>query len=155
MGKIAVAAIGEDEFGIEIDKIVEILKGQKVFQLPNLPSFLSGVINLRGEVIPVIDLRRRFGIKPIKGKDRIVVIRFGKEKIGLFVDDIKEIINLDPSDISTPPTIFKGLKTEYMVGIGKKDDRIIIILNLDSIITSEEEIRLEEIKEEVKDAALC
>lgn len=155
MGKIAVAAIGEDEFGIGIDKIVEILKGQKVFQLPNLPSFLSGVINLRGEVIPVIDLRRRFGIKPIKGKDRIVVIRFGKEKIGLFVDDIKEIINLDPSDISTPPTIFKGLKTEYMVGIGKKDDRIIIILNLDSIITSEEEIRLEEIKEEVKDAALC
>lgn len=155
MGKIAVAAIGEDEFGIEIDKIVEILKGQKVFQLPNLPSFLSGVINLRGEVIPVIDLRRRFGIKPIKGKDRIVVIRFGKEKVGLFVDDIKEIINLDPSDISTPPTIFKGLKTEYMVGIGKKDDRIIIILNLDSIITSEEEIRLEEIKEEVKDAALC
>lgn len=150
MGKIAVATIGEEEFGIEITKVVEILKSQKVFQLPNLPVFLSGVINLRGEIIPVIDLRKRLGIKDIKGKDRIVVIRFGKEKIGLIVNDIKEIIDLGPSDISSPPSIFRGLKTEYMIGIGKKDDRIIIILNLENILTTEEQIKIEEVRGEIK-----
>lgn len=159
MGKVAVALIGEEEFGIDITKIVEILKKQKVFQLPNLPDFLSGVINLRGEIIPIVDLRKRFGIEDIKGKGRIVVIRFGKEKIGLYVDDIKEIVNLDPSEISAPPSIFKGLKTEYMTGIGQNDDRVIVILNLDRILTTEEQIRIEEmiekgIKGEVKDATL-
>lgn len=159
MGKVAVALIGEEEFGIDITKIVEILKKQKVFQLPNLPDFLSGVINLRGEIIPIVDLRKRFGIEDIKGKGRIVVIRFGKEKIGLYVDDIKEIVNLDPSEISASPSIFKGLKTEYMTGIGQKDERIIVILNLDRILTTEEQIRIEEmiekeIKGEVKDATL-
>lgn len=157
MEKIAVAIIGGEEFGIEINRIVEILKGQRVFQLPNLPIFLSGVINLRGEIIPVIDLRRRFGFTETKGKERIVVIRFGKEKIGLCVDNIREIINLEPTDISTPPSIFRGLKTEYMKGIGKKDERIIIILNMDSILTSEEQIKIEEIKgkeigSEIRDA---
>lgn len=147
MGKVAVAIIGKDEFGIDIARIVEILKRQKVFQLPNLPDFVAGVINLRGEVIPVIDLRRRFGVEDIRGKERIVVIRFGREKIGLSVDDIKEIINLDPSEISSPPSIFRGLKTEYMNGIGRRNERIIVILNLDSILTTEEQIKIEEMME--------
>lgn len=147
MGKVAVAIIGKDEFGIDITRIVEILKRQKVFQLPNLPDFVAGVINLRGEVIPVIDLRRRFGVEDIRGKERIVVIRFGREKIGLSVDDIKEIINLDPSEISSPPSIFRGLKTEYMNGIGRRNERIIVILNLDSILTTEEQIKIEEMME--------
>lgn len=147
MGKVAVAIIGKEEFGIDIARIVEILKRQKVFQLPNLPDFVAGVINLRGEVIPVIDLRRRFGVEDIGGKGRIVVIRFGKEKIGLSVDDIKEIINLDPSEISSPPSIFKGLKTEYMNGMGRRNERIIVILNLDSILTTEEQIKIEEMME--------
>jgi purine-binding chemotaxis protein CheW len=148
MGKIAVAIIGEEEFGIEITRIVEILKRQRVFQLPNLPEFLSGVINLRGEIIPVIDLRKRFGIRNIGAKERNVVIRYGKEKIGLIVDDIKEIINLEETDISSPPSIFKGLRTEYMTGIGRKNDRIIIILDLERILTAEEQIKIEEIKKQ-------
>lgn len=147
MGKVAVAIIGKDEFGIDIARIVEILKRQKVFQLPNFPDFVAGVINLRGEVIPVIDLRRRFGVEDIRGKERIVVIRFGREKIGLTVDDIKEIINLDPSEISSPPSIFRGLKTEYINGIGRRNERIIVILNLDSILTTEEQIKIEEMME--------
>lgn len=147
MGKVAVAIIGKEEFGIDIARIVEISKRQKVFQLPNLPDFVAGVINLRGEVIPVIDLRRRFGVEDIRGKERIVVIRFGREKIGLSVDDIKEIINLDPSEITSPPSIFRGLKTEYMNGIGRRNERIIVILNLDSILTTEEQIKIEEMME--------
>lgn len=147
MGKVAIAIIGKEEFGIDIARIVEILKRQEVSQLPNLPDFLSGVINLRGEIIPVVDLRKRFGVKDTDGKGRIVVIRFGREKIGLFVDDIKEIINLDPFEISSPPSIFKGLKTEYMTGIGRKGDRIIVLLNLDSILTAEEEMRIEDMME--------
>lgn len=147
MGKIAVAIIGREEFGIEIYRIVEILKRQKVFHLPNLPEFLSGVINLRSEIIPVIDLGKRFGFEDMKGKGRIVVIRSGREKIGLFVDDIKEIIDLEPTDISSPPSIFRGLKTEYMTGIGKKGERIIVILNLDRILTAEEQIKIEELRE--------
>lgn len=147
MGKIAVAIIGSKEFGIEIYRIVEILKRQRIFHLPNLPEFLSGVINLRSEIIPVIDLGKRFGFEDMKGKGRIVVIRFRREKIGLFVDDIKEIIDLEPTDISAPPSIFRGLKTEYMTGIGRKGERIIVILNLDQILSAEEQIKIAELRE--------
>jgi len=143
MAKVAVVFVGEEEFGVDIGKVVEILKVPRVYQMPQLPSFLSGVANIRGEVIPLVDLRKRFGITPSFAKERIVVVRSEHEKVGLLVDGVKEIITLMPEETVNPPAMFKGLKTEYMTGIGKKGDSIIIVLNLDTLLSSEERIQVE------------
>jgi len=143
MAKVAVVFAGEEEFGIEIGKVVEILNVPRVYLLPQLPSFLSGVVNIRGEVIPLMDLRKRFGITPSSAKERVVVVRSDREKVGLLVDGVKDIINLQPGEIVKPPGMFKGLKTEYMTGIGRRGDTIIILLNLDMLLSSEEKIQME------------
>ncbi|MEW6418445.1 MAG: chemotaxis protein CheW [Nitrospirota bacterium] len=142
--KFAVFKIGEEDFGVEIKRVVEILKTQKIHSLPELPDFLSGLITVRGEAIPLLDLRRRFGIQSSFKKERIIIVRCDSEKIGILVDEIKEIISLSNEEVISPPSIFKGLKRKYLTGIGKKDDRIIILLNIDSLLTSEEKIMLKE-----------
>ncbi len=144
MRKFTIFKIGDEIFGIGIERVVEILKVQKIFTIPGLPEFLSGVMSVRGNIVPVIDLRRRFGIKPSGNKERIIIVRYGQEKISFLVDDIKEILSLSPEEIRTPPSIFKGFKTEYLTGLGKHGERIIILLNIDNLLTSEEKIILRE-----------
>ena len=145
--KLTIFHIGEETFGIDISRVLEILRVQKIFTIPGLPEFLSGVMSVRGAVIPVMDLRRRFGVKPAGRKERIILVRYDREKIGFLVDEIKEILVLHPDDIRPSPSIFKGFKTQYLSGIGKKDDRIILILNIDNLLTSEEKIWLQEATE--------
>ncbi len=143
MPRVAVARAGDEHFGIDINRVVEILKAQRIYLLPQLPSFLAGVVNIRGDVIPLLDLRKRFGISSSSEKERIVVVRWGKEKVGLLVDGVKEIVNLQPEEITGPPSMFRGLKTEYLTGIGKKGENIIILLNIDTLLSSEEKIQME------------
>lgn len=147
--KFTVFKIGNEEFGISINNVVEILRTQRVFPLPELPVFLSGVINVRGDVIPVLDLRIRFGVdtsqmseKNRKKKERVIIFRYEDSKLGLLTDEIEEIVSIAPEDISPPPPLFKGLRTEYLSGLGKKDERIIILLNLGKLLTAEEKIAL-------------
>jgi purine-binding chemotaxis protein CheW len=142
--KFAVFKIGDEDFGIEIKRVVEILKVQKTHSLPELPDFLSGVITVRGELIPLLDLKRRFGFQSSSKKERILIVQYDNEKIGLLVDEIQEIISFTEKEIIRPPSIFKGLKRKYLTGLGKKDDRIVILLNIDDLLTSEEKIMLQE-----------
>lgn len=154
MNKIAVFTIAGEEFGIELEKIVEIIKPQKVTPIPKVPAFISGVVNLRGTVIPVMDLRARFSVKPSSFRERILIAKMHGEKIGLIVDSVKEIMNIEKEQIASPPTIFRGIKPEYLMGIGKMGDRLIIILNLNSLLTAEEMILLEERKENLNSGVL-
>lgn len=144
MGKFTVFTIADEIFGITIERVVEIIRVQKVFSIPGLPEFLSGVMSVRGTVIPLIDLRRRFGTKPAGKKERIIIVRFDKEKIGFLVDGIREILALSPQEITNPPSLFKGFRTEFITGLGKKDDTIIILLDIDNLLTSAEKIQLKE-----------
>jgi purine-binding chemotaxis protein CheW len=144
MRKFAVFMIADEMFGIEIERVVEIIRVQKIFSLPGLPDFLSGVMSVRGVVIPLVDLRRRFGKQPSGKKERIIIAHFGQEKIGLLVDGMKEIMSLAPEEMTNPPSLFKGFKTAYLTGLGKKDGAIIILLNIDNLLTSEEKILLKE-----------
>jgi purine-binding chemotaxis protein CheW len=144
MQKFTIFTIGNELFGMGIARVVEILKIQKIFSIPGLPEFLSGVMSVRGNIIPVIDLRRRFGLKSSGTKERIIIARYGEEKIGFLVDEIKEILSLSPEEIKPPPSIFKGFKTEYLTGLGKHAESIIILLNIDNLLTSEEKIQLKE-----------
>ncbi len=144
MRKFAVFTIADEMFGVEIERVVEIIRVQKIFSIPGLPDFLSGVMSVRGMVVPLVDLRRRFGKEPSGKKERIVIVRFGQEKIGLLVDGIKEIMSLAAEEMTMPPSLFKGFRTEYLTGLGKKDGVIIILLNIDNLLTSEEKIMLKE-----------
>ncbi len=146
MDKFAIFLLSSEEFGIELKRVVEILRRQKFTTLPRLPDFIVGVINLRGDVIPVVDMRRRFGLTPSPLKERIIIVKADRENVGLLVDGVKEIITLQGDHIVTPPRMFKGLKAEYLSGIGKEGDRLIILLNIDTLLTAEEKILLEEIK---------
>lgn len=147
MKKFALFNLGIEEFGVEVDKVVEILDTQRVYTIPELPNFLAGVITVRGEVIPLLDLRKRFNVKTSHEPGHIIVVRQENEKIGLLVDEIKEIISLGKAEIIAPPTIFKGLKKKYLTGLGKKDDKIILLLHIDDLLTSEEKIQLMESEE--------
>lgn len=151
MSKFTIFNISGDVFGIDISRVLEILRVQKIFSIPGLPGFLTGVMSVRGAVIPVMDLRLRFGMKPAGKKERIILVRYGEEKIGFLVDEIREIMRLDLEDIRPSPSIFKGFKTEYLTGLGKKGDQIIILLNIDNLLTSEEKIWLKEAKELLED----
>jgi purine-binding chemotaxis protein CheW len=142
--KFAVFKVGEEDFGIGIEQIVEILSAQRVHSLPELPEFLSGVITVRGEVIPLLDLRKRFGVKSPETREFIIVVQYDNEKLGLLVDEIREIVALNAEDISSPPSIFKGLRKKYLTGLGKKDDKIIILLDVDYLLSSEEKIMLKD-----------
>jgi purine-binding chemotaxis protein CheW len=147
LNKFTVFTIAGEEFGIELDSVVEIVRPQKATPLPKVPAFISGVINLRGTVIPVMDLRKRLNVEPSSPRERIIITRMHGEKIGLLVDTVKEIISIEKKEIAPPPLIFKGLRPEYLRGIGKIADRLIVILNLDSLLTSEEMILLGERRE--------
>lgn len=142
MKKFALFRIGGEEFGIDIRDIVEILKTQKIYSIPQLPDFLSGVINIRGKVIPLLDLGKRLGLSHSEGKGYVILVRTDVERIGLQVDEVTEIIGFLPEELLDPPHIFRGLRTEYLTGLGKRGDRVVILLNLDMLLTAEEKITL-------------
>ncbi|MEJ5361821.1 MAG: chemotaxis protein CheW [Spirochaetota bacterium] len=131
--------IGKEEYGIEILKVQEILKLPAVTPLPKSADYIMGVIDLRGKVIPIIDLGVRFGIseKGAKNKRAIVVDIKGK-RIGLAIDQVSHVIKLEHKDIEPPPPIVKGISGKFIVGIGKVENKFVIILDIDQIFSSEE-----------------
>ncbi len=151
--KFAVFRIGKEDFAVDIGKVVEFLRTQRVYALPELPDFLSGVITVRGEILPLLDLRKRFSIQSSQTEELIIIVRYDDEKIGLLVDEIKEILSLSPEEITAPPKIFKGLKKKYLAGLGKKDESVIILLNIDHLLSSEEKIMLKDSGENMEENA--
>jgi len=158
--KYTIFDIADENFGIEIQWVVEILKPQKLFKIPELPDFVSGVISVRGEIIPVIDLRIRFGITEKAGKQRVVLIRLEEAKVGLLVDNVTDIAEISKEKISKPPKLFKGFRAEFIKGLGQEhsyvgtktsnSNRVIIILDIERILTSEEKIKLKRSRGKLK-----
>jgi purine-binding chemotaxis protein CheW len=151
MRKFIVFRLGSEEFGIDVNRAVEILKARKSKPVPDVPDFISGVVTIRGEMIPIVDMRKRFGIKSAPGKERSVIVRTGGEKVGLLVDDVQEIADFNEDDILKPPIIFKGLRNKYLDGLGKKsgDDQqesVVMLLNIEKVLTAEEKIQIKESK---------
>ncbi len=136
-----------EEFAVDIQQVREVLKLSKITPLPKSLDFVEGVINLRGEVIPVIDLRKRFGITEVKRDDesRIIIVEVSGNEVGLIVDSVTEVIRLPEDSIHEAPGSVAGARTDLIRAVGKKEDRLIIILELEKILTSEEQIALEEL----------
>lgn len=135
----------EDEiFAVDVAKVREILDFTPSTKIPGTPDFISGIINVRGSVIPVVDMRLKFGLtKTEKSVDTcIVVMEIGldeeKTVLGALVDSVQEVFELEAAMIEPPPKMGTKLKTEYIKGIGKRNDQLIIILNIDKVFSNSE-----------------
>jgi len=137
-------SIGEEEFGVDILKVQEIIRMMEITKVPRAPEFVEGVINLRGKVIPIIDLRRRFGLSA-RGHDkhtRIIVIEINNMIVGFVVDSVSEVLRIPSSTVEPPPPVVSGMESEYISGVGKLEDRLLILLDLDRLLSREEKVSL-------------
>ena len=135
--------LDSEEFGLEILKVQEIIRIQDLTRVPNSPAFVEGVLNLRGKVIPVVSLRKRFGLAPRDyDKDtRIVVTEVGGAIVGFVVDSVSEVLRISPETVEPAPRLGK-VKQEFISGVGKLDNRLLILLNVERIMTEEETLEL-------------
>jgi purine-binding chemotaxis protein CheW len=132
--------IGSEEFGIDILCVQEINRMLQITKVPNAPEYVSGIINLRGRVIPVIDLRHRLGLPP-KDTDhntRIIVIEVCGKTVGFIVDSVKEVIRIPQNITETPPEIVAGINSEFIKAVGKLSDRLLILIDLEKILSAAE-----------------
>lgn len=128
--------IGNEEFGVNILKVQEINRMVEITKVPQAPSYVEGVINLRGKVIPIVSLRKRFNleVKETDKNTRIVVVDINGNIIGLVVDAVSEVLRLNTNTIEPPPEIVTGINSEYIKGVAKLEDRLLIFLDLSKVI---------------------
>ena len=132
--------IGDEEFGVDILKVQEINRMTQITKVPNTPDFIEGVINLRGRVIPVLDLRVKLGMprKEHGISTRIVVVEINGQTIGFIVDEVNEVLRIPKSITETPPDMVGGVNSEFITSIGKLEDRLLILLDLEKILSANE-----------------
>jgi purine-binding chemotaxis protein CheW len=143
--QLVVFQLGAELYGVEIARVHEIIRLQTVTRVPHAPAFVEGVINLRGKVIPVVDLRRRFGL-PLTDHtraSRIVVVEIGDQVVGVVVDGVSEVLRVNKGTIEPPSPVVAGIESDYLHGIAKLPDRLVILLNLDRVLARDERRALE------------
>jgi purine-binding chemotaxis protein CheW len=141
--------IGKEIFGVPINLVHEIVRVPEITAVPDAPDYIEGVINLRGKIVSVIDLRKRFGEKQITShkKNRILVAEFEGKMVGLVVDAASEVLKLAEDQIAPPPNVFEEGELNYVTGVGKLSDRLIILIELKKILQRGELRRLGETAE--------
>ncbi len=140
--------LGTEEFGVDILKVQEINKMMNITKIPNAPTFIEGVINLRGKIIPIVDLRKRLGFRdqPYDKSTRIIVVELDGLVLGFIVDSVSEVLRIPENTIEPPPSMVAGIESEYIEGVGKLDDRLLILLELKKIFSSPERKDVENIE---------
>lgn len=132
--------LGSEEFSMDILKVQEIIRHMDLTRVPRTPDFVDGVINLRGRVIPVIDLRKRFGMSADErtSETRIIVADVNDSIVGLKVDAVSEVLRLPSDTVEPPPLLVKGTESDYIKGVGKLEGRLIILLDIGKILSKTE-----------------
>ncbi len=149
--------VGEEEYGLEILQVKEVIRLREITRLPRAPSFVKGIINLRGDVIPIIDLRDRFGLpqQDYTLTTRVIVVDVEGRLVGMVVDAASQVVRIPADQIEPPPPIVGGLSAEYIKGVGKLDERLVILLNIDRILSPQEKGELERMQiQETAEAVL-
>lgn len=146
--QLVIFRLGVEEYGVPITQVQEINLLSKPTKIPNSPVFLEGVINLRGRIIPVVDLKKRFALDHTKyTKDaRIMIVEVNESVIGVIVDEVLEVLRLPAGSIEPPPPVIAGITAAYLDGVGKLDDRLFILLNMDKVLTVSEQEELEQVE---------
>ena len=143
--QLIVFKLDQEEYGVDIMNVQEIGSYEKPTKVPNAPDFVEGIINLRGTIIPIVSLRKRFRLPEGKITEltRLVVINIGSKQIGFVVDDASEVLTMYDENIEAPPAIIVGQDKKYIAGVGKAGNRILIILDLNKLFTEEEHEELQ------------
>jgi len=128
--------IGRETFGLPIAMVREIVRIPEITSVPNAPDYIEGVINLRGRIIPIVDLRKRFGQKAFEPnkKNRIIVVELGARSFGLIVNSASEVMRIAPSDIEAPHNVFQEGELDYVTGVGKLQGRLVILLDVERLL---------------------
>jgi purine-binding chemotaxis protein CheW len=149
--KFLTFVLGEECYAIPILKVKEIIGMMDITTVPRLPDFIKGVINLRGKIIPVIDLRLKFGLPKREYDDRtsIIVMELESENgtttSGIVVDTVREVLDIYSKDIEPPPQCTKDIDQEFLTGLGKVNDKVIMLLNVDKILSNGEMREIEKV----------
>lgn len=139
-GKFLTFALGNEVYGIEILRVREIIGLMDITSVPQTPEYMKGVINLRGKVIPVIDLRLKFSMQEEEHTQEtcVVVVEVNNSSIGLIVDSVSEVLQIKSTEIEDTPGFGQGIDTNFIMGLGKVKEKIIIILDIEEVLSSEE-----------------
>lgn len=147
--QLACFRLGGELYALDILKIKEIIRPQKLTPVPKAPRFIEGVINLRGAVIPVADLRKRFDQPAVEDarKNRIVVCQLGGKAIGLLVDEVTEVRRYTRQELSPAPQFIKGPEAEFFLGVARRGDDLVLLLDLEKVLSTVEKIELKQISD--------
>jgi purine-binding chemotaxis protein CheW len=151
--QLVIFKLGDEEFGVDILQVREIERlGQGITRVPKSPIFVEGVINLRGEIVPIVDLRKRFGLTVLAiGHDsRVVIVEVSNNQIGMMVDRVVEVLRIPVSAIEMAPSITKGVEAYFLSGVAKIGERLIILLDLERALSAEEMKQLNEVQSEAE-----
>ena len=145
--QLVVFELGDESYGVDISRVQDINRMQEITEIPHAPESVVGVINLRGRVIPVIDLRKRFGLPDaVHTKDtRIVVVHLEGNLIGVIVDAVSQVLRIPAGIVEPPSPVLAGVDSRYLRGIAKLDDRLVILLDLDFVLSRREQEAISEV----------
>jgi purine-binding chemotaxis protein CheW len=146
--KIVTFSLGKEKYGLDIMKIDAVAEFEEVTSLPQTADFIEGIINFRKrEVLPLINLRRKFKLPDFENKElsKVIVIKMKDRKIGVMVDEVKEVMSLSPDKIEEKPSVGGMRNTQFISGIAKIDNHMIIILDINKLLTEEEKIEISEV----------
>jgi len=143
-GKYLTFFLGNEEYGLEILKVSEIIGMQPITRVPRVPEFVRGVINLRGKVIPITDLRVKFDMPIEEGRDEvIIVVQMRGVQTGLVVDRVSEVVAVADHEVEDAPAFGAGIRTEFLLGIGKTGGRVKLLVDIDRVLESAEVAAIE------------
>ncbi len=139
-GKFLTFILGNEEYGIEILKVREIMGIMEITPVPQTPDYMKGVINLRGKVIPIIDLRLKFAMPEVEHTKEtcIIVAEVGTAQVGVIVDSVSEVTDIKGEDIEEAPSFGQGIDTRFIMGLGKTKKKIVILLDIERVLVTEE-----------------
>ncbi|NLZ48005.1 MAG: purine-binding chemotaxis protein CheW [Clostridiales bacterium] len=139
-GRYLTFSLGKESYGIEIKYVTEIIGIQTITEVPELPEYVKGIINLRGKIIPVIDMRLRFKKEPIDYNDRtcVIVVDINEISVGLIVDSVSEVLTIGDENITDPPQLNKGSSNRYIKNIGKVGESVKLLLDCEKLLSEEE-----------------
>ncbi len=140
-------SVAGETYGIEILRVVEIIQFVDITDIPETHEYIKGIINLRGKIIPVMDIRLRFGMeeKPIDDRTCIIVSKINDVEVGIIVDSVSEVTHVDADQLEDMPDVAKEVDENFIRGIGKTEDKVIILINTDKLVQGEHKEKLEEI----------
>jgi len=142
--QLVVFELANEQYGLDIASVESIIKMQPITSMPQAPDFIEGVSNLRGYVLPVIDLRKRFGLPAVEAtKDtRIVVVYMGSAKVGMIVDGVSQVLRISGEAVEPPPSMITTVNSAFIKGIAKIEDQLVILLDLEKVLSQDEAVQL-------------